>query len=237
MSVPIRGPLSSARVLDRPNRFVLRAHLEATDALVTAHLPDPGRLLELLTPEARIWVRPADPSENRRTEWTAVLVADPNGTLVSLDTQLPNRLVRQALIAEALPELEGWSLERAEVPVGRSRFDFLLTTLTGTQMVLEVKSVSLVEGDTGLFPDAPSERATRHLRELIELAGKTGWYGSVLFIAQRIDARRVRPAGHIDPAFAAALSAAQEAGIRLMARRCQVTLEELVLGVPIPVEL
>ncbi len=93
---------------------------------VEAHLPDPGRLLELLVPGRRVWLRPAS-GATRRTRWSAVLVDAPEeGGLVSLDTTLPNRLALAALQREALEELAGWRLLRAEWPHGGSRLDFLL---------------------------------------------------------------------------------------------------------------
>ena len=96
-STPIPGPLSQARFLHRPNRFLLQVRLEDTGYVVEAHMADPGRLKELLIPEKRIWLRPAS-NPARKTRWSAVLVESPNGQeLVSLDTTLPNRLIGEAL--------------------------------------------------------------------------------------------------------------------------------------------
>lgn len=232
-SLPIPGPLQPARFVDRPNRFIVRARLDPEDRLITAHLPDPGRLKELLVPGARMWVRAeADPA--RKTEWTAVLLEHPGG-LIALQTTLANALVHRALVEESLAEVDGWALDRPEAAIGRSRFDFLLRQITGEQMVLEVKSVTMVDGQIARFPDAPSERAARHLLEMAELAQKTGWFATAVFVVQRVDAQRFAPAHEIDPAFARALKQAKAAGVRLVARRCQVTLAEMVLGVPIPI--
>lgn len=235
ISVPIPGPLRPARFVDRPNRFILRANIEPEGDLITAHLADPGRLKELLIDGTQVFVRRAEAGVTRKTEWTAALVSAPNGALVSLDTTLPNRLIRTALEQDSIPELEGWTLERPEVPIGRSRFDFLLQNPMGEQLVLEIKSVTMVQKGVGLFPDAPTERGTRHLEKLIEIAARPGWYGAVLFVVQRIDAEKVAAAGGIDPVFARALDEARAAGVRVFGRRCQVTLEELVLGIPVPV--
>lgn len=211
----------------------MRVRVQPEDELVTAHLPDPGRLKELLVPDARVWVRQSqDPG--RKTEWTAVVVAAEGGQLVSLDTQLPNRLVKQALIEERIEALDGFHLNRAEVPVGRSRFDFELENMVGQKLILEVKSVTLVVNEVGMFPDAPTERGARHVRELTQIAQTQGYQAAILFIVQRIDARAVAPARHIDAGFSDALVEAKENGVRLLAKRCQVTLEELVLGIDIP---
>lgn len=174
----------------------------------------------------------------RATAWTALLVeasaADGGTGLVSLHTTLPNRLAREALLAGALAELGDWTLERAEVPLGRSRIDFLLAR-GDERLALEVKSVSLVQDAVALFPDAVTERGARHLRELAEIAARPGWAAAVLFVVQRPDAREVRAAAEIDPVFAAALAHARAAGVRALARRCHVSLDALALGDALPV--
>jgi sugar fermentation stimulation protein A len=119
--------------------------------------------------------------------------------------------------------------------VGRSRFDFLLRGRGNRRLALEVKSVTLVEEEVGLFPDAVTARGARHLRELADLAGRAGWAAAVLFAVQRADVRRVRAAREIDPNFAAALEEARRAGVRVLARRCRVGLDRITLGAPVPV--
>lgn len=225
-------PLHEGRFVERPNRFLTVVELEGRR--VEAHLPDPGRLKELLLPGARVWVRPAD-SPNRKTAFTLTLVEAPTGELVSLVTTLPNRLVEEALRAGSLAELRGWAIERAEYTWGDSRFDFLLVR-DGRRLLLEVKSVTLVEEGRALFPDAVTARGARHVRELIA-ARQEGWETAVLFVVQRRDAESVTAARSIDPGFADALAAAREAGVRLLAYRCSVTLEEAVITDPLPVRI
>ncbi|MFC1574794.1 DNA/RNA nuclease SfsA, partial [Gemmatimonadota bacterium] len=198
-------PPTPSRFIKRPNRFLLQVRLEDTGEVVDAHLADPGRLRELLLPDVRVWLRPAS-NIRRKTRWTAVLVESPDGgELVSLDTTLPNRLVRSALREKALNELSDWELERWEVPMGGSRLDFLLSGSRGRKLALEVKSVTLVEDGVALFPDAVTERGARHVRELAEIAMRPGWEAAVLFVLQRSDATEIRAARSIDPAFADAL--------------------------------
>lgn len=254
ISVPIEGPLAPARFVERPNRFLVRCRLEgpgasargraggrvppsaagASGALAPAHLPDPGRLTELLVEGRRVWLRP-ESGAHRKTAWTAVLVETPDGGgLVSVDTTLPNRLIGRALEAGWLEELAGWEPRRREAPVGASRIDFVLSRPDGRRLALEVKSVTLVEGGVGLFPDAVTARGARHVRELAEVACRDGWEAAVLFVLQRNDARRVVAAESIDPAFAAALAEAKGAGVRVLGRRCRVSLEGVTLGEPIP---
>lgn len=234
ISTPIPGPLEPARFIDRPNRFVVRCRLESTGDVVEAHIRERGRREAILVPGRVIWVwASADPA--RRTAWTAFLAESPAGEgWVSLDTTLPNRLIRRALEACALPELDGWRLERAEWRRGGSRFDFLLARPDGRRLALEVKSVGLVEAGVALFPDAPTVRGARHLRELSEIAAQDGWEAGVFFVVQRNDAHVFRAAAHIDPHFAAALEDAARAGVRVMVRRCDVALDRVTLGPTLP---
>jgi sugar fermentation stimulation protein A len=238
--LPLPGPLAEARFVERPNRFVVHARLRSGRRAV-AHLADPGRLVELLVPGRRVWLRPAA-GPLRKTRWSAVLVEspDPSG-LVSVDTTLPNRLVARALEEGALEELGGWRLERREHTIGHSRFDFLLRRRRGGPgprwMALEVKSVTLVEGRVGLFPDAVTVRGTRHVRELTALRRSGEWEAAVLFVLQRAAADRILPDAAIDPDFARAVAEARRAGVRLLGRRCHVELAGLTLGPPVPIHL
>ncbi|MGF1511613.1 MAG: DNA/RNA nuclease SfsA [Myxococcota bacterium] len=234
VSVALSGPLVPASLLDRPHRFSIRARCGPDDEVVEAHLPDPGRLSATLVPGARVWLRASD-SPRRRTAWTAVLAQASEGILLSLDTQLPNRLVKAALQQNALPEFDGFDLERTEAPVGRSRFDFLLRDRMGHALYLEVKGVTWSVRGVGRFPDAPSARAARHLAEAIRMAGRPATSACVLFICQRHDVEAVEPASDIDPVFCSAFAEARAAGVRFIARRCLVTLSEVTLGISLPV--
>lgn len=244
-----------ARFVERPNRFLLRCALPAGEApsvrerlpvrgaagddeVVEVHMADPGRLKELLLPDARVWIRHAA-SPTRKTDWSAVLVENPAGDgLVSIDTTLPNRLIHRALVAGAIDELDGWVLERSEFPLGGSRIDFLLAR-GDERLALEVKSVTLVEDGVALFPDAITARGARHVRELAGVAGNVDedghrWSAAILFVLQRDDAARIEAARSIDPGFADALAAAREAGVRVLGRRCRVTPDRLELAGPVP---
>ena len=233
----IPGPLAQARFLRRDNRFLLQVRLEDTNERVEAHMADPGRLRELLITEKRVWLRPAS-NPQRRTRWTAVLVESPDGRgLVSLDTTLPNRLVGRALGVGAIEELSDWELVGREVRFGGSRLDFLLQHTDGRHMALEVKSVTLVVDGVGLFPDAVTERGSRHVRELCELAGRPGWESGILFVLQRPDASEIRAARSIDPKFSDTLEEARRAGVRILGRRCRVRMDRVELGGRLPVIL
>lgn len=273
VQIPLPGPLVQARFVERPNRFLLRCTLPGEErrkggaggselaacgsgeaSVVDVHMADPGRLKELLLPDKRVWIRPAA-SPTRKTDWSAVLVETPDGSgLVSVDTTMPNRLIHRALQAGALEELAGWTLDRAEFSLGRSRIDFLLRSDPSPghhpdsyasahpgarKLALEVKSVTLVEDGVALFPDAITARGARHVRELAEVVGTVDEYGhpweaAILFVLQRHDAHRIEAARSIDPAFADALACARQAGVRILGRRCRVTHRALELGEPVP---
>jgi sugar fermentation stimulation protein A len=200
---------------------------------VAAHLADPGRLEELLVAGRRMGLRREPPSPMRKTRWTALLVQDPAGTgWVSVHTTQPNRLVERALEAQVLPEFHGWRYARREVRFGSSRLDFLLENGEGALQYVEVKSVTLVENDVALFPDAVTARGTRHVDELIA-AVEAGHQASVMFVLQRTDADRIVAARSIDPEFADALSRAEARGVRVLGRRCHVTWTGISLGGPV----
>jgi sugar fermentation stimulation protein A len=181
-------------------------------------------------------LRPEPESPTRKTRWTALLVEDPSGSRwVSLNTTLPNRLVGKALEAGALREFAGWRYAGREVRYGSSRLDFLLGDEAGRHQYVEVKSVTLVDGDVALFPDAVTARGARHVEELID-AHEAGHRAAVLFVLQRPDARRIVAARSIDPMFSDTLARAQAVGVQVLGRRCHVTWEGIRLGEPVPAE-
>ncbi len=229
---PFRDELVTARFRRRPNRFIVHAALESGEE-VRAHLPNPGRMDEILAAGRILGLEPAGRAE-RKTDWSAVLARTPDDRgWVSLVTTLPNRLVGEALSGGRLEELADWEVERSEPTLGSSRLDFLLAR-DDRRMALEVKSVSLERERIGLFPDAVTDRGTRHIRELTDIAKREGWGAAVLFVAQRDDVRAVTAAPDIDPAFAEALRDAREAGVRVLARRCKVTPTGVALGRALP---
>ncbi len=207
--------------IERPNRFSIWVDVNGRREL--AHLPNPGRLLEILIPKRRVLLRRAR-SEKRKTRWTAV-GADLEGMLVSLDSTLPNRFLPEALKEEAIPPLRGWRIATREPRLGAGRLDFLLVR-GDERLYLEVKSVTLVEDGVALFPDAPTSRGRRHL---LELAGavREGDRAAVLFVVQRPDAVRFGPNAETDPAFAEAFREALEGGVAMYALVCSFDGERL----------
>jgi sugar fermentation stimulation protein A len=213
------NPLVAARFVARPNRFIVRAALE-NRRTIEAHLADPGRLRELLVPGAELRLRPAPDGSARRTRFTVALVRapDPTGVWVSVDTMLPNRLAEDLLWKGRVRGVGRCRSVRREVTRGKSRFDFLVLPRRGREMYVEVKSVTLVMGGEARFPDAPTKRGARHVRELTEIVNDGG-RAMVLFLVQRRDASRVAPNPATDPDFAEALATARRVGVLLRAAR------------------
>jgi sugar fermentation stimulation protein A len=223
-------PLLAATFVDRPHRFMVRANQGGTT--VDAACLDPGRLRKLLVPGAEVRLARAE-GPHRRTAYTLVLVRQ-GRTWVSAWPALANAILQRAL-ARGVTGLTRTRVMSREVRAGESRIDFLLAG-RGRHVLTEVKSVTLVEHGVALFPDAPTARGTRHLRELIA-ARRRGEPAMVVFVVQRPDARHVSPHRAIDPSFALALEDAARAGVRLRAYTCRVTTLGVTLDRPIPVHL
>ncbi len=203
--------MHAATFLERPNRFLARVQVDGK--IVNAHVPDPGRLKELLLPEAEVMVR-YNPSPSRKTDWTLTLVRK-NHVWVCVNTQIPNAFVTELLRRQLLPEFARFHEVKPEAKHGNSRFDFRLQNQEETYW-LEVKSVSLVHNNVGLFPDAPTERGTRHVKQLMEL--QKNWDGAgVLFMVQRSDARLFAPNWITDPTFSATIRSAAASGVEVTA--------------------
>jgi len=234
-AVRYRAEPVPALFLDRPNRYLARVRLPGSDEAVLAHVPNPGRMEELLRPgRTRGWVVPVD-RFGRRTAFDLIAVRH-RGTIVSVDSRVANRLVGRVLEAGLLPEL-GPGPWRAEQPWGGSRFDFARPSGRGDiRALLEVKSSNLRQGEWATFPDAPTTRGTRHLRHLAG-AARSGVSATVLFAVQRSDVRRFRPNARLDPEFAAALSEAARAGVKILAHTLHVLPGAVRWGREVPVEL
>jgi sugar fermentation stimulation protein A len=263
MDAPYPEDLVEARYLRRPNRFT--AFVEVPDAAGTSlpegedvrcFLPNPGRLTEFRGKGRPVLVEAADPDADRSTDAT-ILAFRYNDRWVSVDTHLPNQLVRQALDEGALDAFDGYETVDSEVQIGDSRLDHVLRTPEDEpDHIVEVKSVTLVvpdavledpdrdasetvegfEDGVGLFPDAVTDRGARHVRELAG-AREDGYEASVLYCVQRDDSRLVRPHAEVDPTYAEAVREAAEAGVGFHAVEARVTREGVELVGEIPAEV
>lgn len=224
-------PLTRARLVRRYKRFFADVVLnDGTE--VTAHCPNPGAMLGLNAEGLTCWLsKSADPK--RKLAHTLEMV-EADGALTVINTLLPNRLVAEALAADAIPELSGYATHRREVPYGAaSRVDFLLEGPGRPAAWVEVKGVTLHRGG-GLaeWPDCVSARGARHMAELAEVA-RLGARAVVLFVVQRADCHRFALAGDLDPAFARAFAAAVDHGVEVLVYGCEVNPERVRLTRPL----
>lgn len=210
-------PLEEGRLLRRYKRFL--ADIEtASGELLTIHCANTGSMLNCMSEGARIWFsRSNDPKRKLPGSWE--IGETPHGRLAVINTGRANALVEEALRAGLISELDGFTSLKREVPYGqeRSRIDFRLDYPEGAAFV-EVKSVTLgFEGiRVAAFPDARTERGSKHLRELAALA-REGIRAVQLYCVNLTDIDAVRPAEEIDPAYAAALREAVGAGVEVLA--------------------
>jgi sugar fermentation stimulation protein A len=191
--------------LRRPNRFLVECDTGST--VVRAHLPNPGRLRELLLPGSTLFLQRHGRDSKRRTGYTAVAV-EREGEPVLLHTSVTNDAAHYLLGKGLVPGLEGYRVARREVTVGRSRFDFLLRR-NESELLLEVKSCTLFGKRIAMFPDAVTERGRRHVLELASLA-EEGRNAGVLFLVHWRRAEFFLPEYHTDPLFAEALKEVRE---------------------------
>jgi sugar fermentation stimulation protein A len=222
--------------VQRENRFRVQAKIGGS--LVAAHLPNSGRLGELLVPGRTVWLAPIDLTHkpHRRTAYDVTLF-EYAGQLVSVDARLPNKLVAEALHAKRLSSFREYAGVEQEVTLGDSRIDLRLNGGSGRPVCwIEVKSVTLIEEGIALFPDAPTKRGQRHVRELMDAVAQ-GERAAVIFVIQRDDARCFSPHDQADPDFGQVLRAAATNGVEVYAWRCQVSLKAIRLEAPVPVLL
>ncbi len=229
------SPLVRGRLVRRYKRFLADVMLE-DGREVTAHCANPGAMLGLADPGLTVWLEPSsDP--RRRLAWTWRLVETGEGTLVGIDTSLPNRLVAEALAEGRLGELAGYDAVRPEVRYGTgSRVDFLLSGAGRPPAYLEVKNAHLSRvAGLAEFPDSVTQRGARHLAELARVAA-AGHRAVMLYVVQRSDCARFRLSGDLDPAYAAAFALARAAGVESLARIARIDRTGIHLGDPLPVE-
>ena len=215
--------------MERPNRFI--AYAELNGKKETIHVKNTGRCAELLRPGAAIYVQESDNPE-RKTKWDLIAVEKETGSgkrLINMDSQIPNRVVQEWIEAGNLfPDV---SLVRPETTYGNSRFD-LYVEAGDRKIFIEVKGVTLEEDGVCRFPDAPSDRAVKHLEELIR-AKKKGYEAYVFFVIQMKGVSYFTPNTDTHPAFAEALRRAKESGVEILAYDCSVAPDSIVVSEPV----
>lgn len=203
--------------IDRPNRFV--ALVETESGMETVHVKNTGRCKELLIPGSKIALTAPD-NKARKTKYDLVAVHKNGLGWVNIDSQAPNVAVREWL--EAFPEMfDGITLLKPEYLYGGSRMDFYME-IGDRKILLEVKGCTLEIDGVGYFPDAPTQRGVKHLRELTKAATE-GFECYVAFVISMPKVKKVLPNIDTQPEFGDALNEAKNKGVKVIHLPCDVT--------------
>ncbi len=197
--------------IDRPNRFI--AHVDIDGRVETVHVKNTGRCRELLRPGAAVCLEVSD-NPGRKTKYDLISVFKENLGWVNIDSQAPNKVVREWL------EKQDYDLIKPEYKYGDSRIDFYMEK-DGRKYLMEVKGCTLEIDGVGYFPDAPTQRGVKHLRELIS-ASREGYECTAAFVIQMEGITEVRPNTETHPQFGKVLEEAESAGVRILCLQCSV---------------
>ena len=222
------GKMVEGSFLDRPNRFI--AHVEIDGKTEICHVKNTGRCRELLPAGTKVWCLDAQ-APTRKTRYDLITVQK-GERLINMDSQAPNAAAKEWLLAGGLGKIESL---KAESIYGASRFDFSFAK-DGRECFLEVKGVTLENDGICAFPDAPTQRGAKHLRELAELA-RQGYGAYVLFVIQMEGVRYLHPNDATDKPFGDALRDARDAGVEIIAYDCKITADSMEIHEKVEVKL
>ena len=233
--------------LERPNRFIAHVLIDGKEEKV--HVKNTGRCRELLQLGAKLWLEDFTEEESsRKTKYDVIAVEKKTAKgrlLINMDSQAPNKIAEEAILNGTLvipgfgPEL---TLVKREVTYGKSRFDLYLEGVDSSdpekekKAFIEVKGCTLEKDGTAMFPDAPTERGVKHIRELIE-AKKAGFEAAILIVIQMKGVAVFRSNDQTHPEFGEALRDAKKAGVHVLAYDCEVIPGTVELRDPVPVDL
>lgn len=208
--------ITRAIFLDRPNRFIANVDIEGQ--IETVHVKNTGRCKELLIPGCEVWLN-APGTPGRKTKYDLVAVRKDSGILFNIDSQAPNKVVNEWL------QGQDYDTVVPEYTYGDSRIDFYMTR-GEEQFLMEVKGCTLEVDGIGYFPDAPTKRGVKHLRELTK-ATKDGYKAMLAFVIQMDGVSEVRPNIETHPEFGTALAEAKAAGVEVLFLKCHVEPDSL----------
>lgn len=221
--------VSEGRFLERPNRFLARVEIKGQEVL--CHVKNTGRCRELLTQGAVVYLQKSD-NPNRKTKYDLIAV-EKGDLLINMDSQIPNYVAAQWLRKGSLfPKDARIQMEKR---YGNSRFD-IYAEAGERKAFLEVKGVTLEVDGQARFPDAPTQRGVKHVRELMECV-REGYEAYLLLVIQMAGVQSFAPNWDTHPAFGSALQEAAQAGVQILAYDCKVQPDEIVLDKPVPVLL
>ena len=225
------GKMTEARFLRRVNRFTAFVELNGQEEMV--HVKNTGRCRELLLEGARVFLEEAD-KEGRKTKYSLIAVYK-GDVLVNMDSQAPNQMAAEALAEEKIAEIGEVDFLKREAKYETSRFDIFYQK-GNKKGFIEVKGVTLEENGIAKFPDAPTERGAKHLRELIK-AKEEGYEAAVLFVIQMQGVKAFQPNEERDRNFTEALREAAAAGVQVLAYDCRVEVGSVIIENKISVKL
>lgn len=220
------------KFIERPNRFIAYVDVEGEkNNPRTVHVKNTGRCKELLVPGATVYLETAD-NPNRKTKYDLVKVVK-GERLINMDSQAPNKVVEEWLRDNQL--YKNTTLVASEKTYGDSRFDFYIEG-DGKKAWMEVKGVTLEREGVALFPDAPSDRAVKHIEHLIK-AKKEGYEAYIMLIIQMKGIKYFMPNRETHLKFAEVLCKAEKAGVKVLAYDCNVTENGVKISEPVEVKL
>ena len=208
--------ITCAKFIKRPNRFIAEVELEGRTE--TVHVKNTGRCKELLIPGCDVYLTAPD-SPGRKTKYDLVSVVKSNGLLINIDSQAPNKVAKEWLMKQ------GYDKVVPEYTYGDSRIDFYMEK-GDEKYLMEVKGCTLEVDGTGYFPDAPTERGVKHIRELIR-AKEEGYNAALAFVIQMDGIKEVRPNVKTHPEFGIAMEDARRAGVEVVFITCHVEPDSL----------
>ena len=226
----IYNQVIEGKFLERPNRFI--GMVEVNGILEKVHVKNTGRCKELLICGATVLLECAN-NPNRKTKYSLIAVYK-GSKLINMDSQVPNAVVYDALMAQKIPEIGLVSYAKREQTFGDSRYDIYYEKPDGKKGYIEIKGVTLEENGVVMFPDAPTKRGEKHVRGLME-ACKLGYETTVFFLIQMSDVDYFIPNEKRDPALTKALRSAVGVGVKVIGYDALVTKNSIELGNSIPI--
>lgn len=218
--------------LKRPNRFIAQVLINGKEE--TVHVKNTGRCKELLIPGAKVILEDCTNNPNRKTKYSIISVWKEN-MLVNMDSQVPNAVVFQALKENRIRGLEGLTNLKREVTFGNSRYDIYFES-KNKKGFIEVKGVTLENNHISMFPDAPTERGTKHALEMIEVVNQ-GYKGIIFFLIQMKGPKVFRLNWQMDNKFSEAVKLASENSVEILAYDSIVKDNSIEIGSPIEIDL
>ncbi|GAA0731241.1 DNA/RNA nuclease SfsA [Clostridium malenominatum] len=228
----INKKVIKAEFVKRPNRFQGYVKINGEELMV--HVPNTGRCREILIPGSVVILREED-NPLRKTKYD-LIGGYKNGRLINIDSQIPNKVVEEALKKGLVKPLSNYNIIQREKTYGNSRFDFKLSNDKGEEYYLEVKGVTLEENGVAMFPDAPTERGKKHILELIHIK-KSGIGAGILFLIQMDGVSCFTPHGERDKPFSDALIEAYENKVDIFAYDCIVSEDSITLNKEVCIKL